>query len=153
LVYRYFGGGKEELYAEVVRLSLADLVERETNALAHVAKHTPARERIRLLLAAYLDHIAANPTAWAMPRRQPGSEPAATAQIRAAAERDRVALLRSILAPNAQPRHEYALWGFFGFVDAACLNWVADGARAGDRWPLIDAALGALEGALGDWSA
>lgn len=152
LVYRYFAG-KEELYAEVVRRSLADLDQRETNALANVAKHTPTRERIRLLLNAYLDHIAADPAAWAMPQRQPGAEPAVAAEIRTAAERDRVGVLRAMLAPNSQARHEYALWGFFGFVDAACLHWEDEGARSHDRWPLIEAALGALEGALGDWSA
>jgi hypothetical protein len=88
-----------------------------------------------------------------MPLRNPGTEPSTAADIRLKARRDYVQRLGSMLAQNSQPRHEYALWGYFGFLDAACLHWVERGCPDHDRHPLIDAALGALEGALGDWAA
>ena len=88
-----------------------------------------------------------------MPHRQPGGEPASAAPIREAARRAYVDRLRSLLAPSEQARHEYALWGYYGFLDAVCLRWVDRGCPADDRWSVIDAALGALEGALGDWAA
>ena len=49
------------------------------------------------------------------------------------------------------PRHAYALAGYFGFVDAATLRWLGAGCPEAERYPLVDAALGALQGALGDW--
>ena len=52
-----------------------------------------------------------------------------------------------------QARHRYALWGYLGFIDAACLHWVERGCPDEERWGVIDAALGALEGGLGDWAA
>ena len=66
---------------------------------------------------------------------------------------DYVKRLQDLLVPSTQARHDYALWGYFGFIDAAALRWVGKGCPEEDRWALIDAALGALEGALGDWAA
>ena len=57
------------------------------------------------------------------------------------------------IASSEQARHEYALWGYYGFVDAACLRWVDKGCPPDERWALVDAALGCLGGALGDWAA
>jgi hypothetical protein len=73
--------------------------------------------------------------------------------VRARARQEYVDRLRGVLVPSAAPRHEYALWGFFGFLDAACLRWVEEGCPDDRRHPLLDAAVGALEGALGDWGA
>lgn len=152
LVYRYFAG-KEDLYLAVVAHAVADLTARQQAALAQLPELAPAQDRIQAILGAYLDHIAADPEAWAMPRRQPGTEPAAAAELRRDAQRALVEQLRAALSPGHTARHEYALWGFFGFVDDACLRWVDGGAAESERWPLIDAALGALRGALGDWAA
>lgn len=152
LVYRYFSG-KDHLYAEVLRAELADLVAREADALAALAEGTPPRERVRAAVGVYLDTVAAYPNAWAAPLRGTGAEPAAAAAVRRDARRDYVDRLRGLLSPSVTRRHEYALWGFVGFLDSACLRWVEDGCRADDREPVIDAALGALEGALGDWAA
>jgi len=111
------------------------------------------RARIRTATIVYLDHIATHPDAWAMPMRRPGGEPAAVAELRARTRCDYVKRLQDLLAPSTQARHDYALWGYFGFIDAAALRWVGNGCPEEDRWALIDAALGALEGALGDWAA
>lgn len=152
LLYRYFSG-KEELYTEIVRLTIDELVAQQGEALGKLDGGVPVRDRVRAATEIYLDHIATHPIAWAMPLRHPGSEPSSAAAIRGHARRDYVDRLRAMLAPSGQLRHEYALWGYFGFLDAACLQWVERGCLADDRDSLIDAALGSLEGALGDWAA
>lgn len=152
LLYRYFSG-KEDLYAEIVQLSIDRLLAAQAAALAALPAGVPVRDRVREATGVYLDHIATHPGAWAMPLRSPGTEPSAAAALRLDARRDYVRRLQDLLAPSAQPRHEYALWGFFGFLDAACLHWVGRGCPDDDRHSLVDAALGALEGALGDWAA
>ena len=61
--------------------------------------------------------------------------------------------MRELLRPTAWARHEYALWGYFGFLDHACLHWVEQGCPADDRDAVAEACLGALQGALGDWGS
>jgi AcrR family transcriptional regulator len=160
LLYRYFAG-KEDLYAEIVRLAISDLLERQATELRGLPPKAPVRDRVRAATEVYLDHIAGHPAAWALPLTRPGSEPAAVAAIRAEARREYVERLRALLAAgasgasgaagaaSAKPRFDYAVWGYFGFLDAACLHWVERGHPDADRAPLVEAALGALEGALG----
>lgn len=152
LVYRYFQN-KEDLYAEVVRLAIADLLDRQAAALESLPDGVPVRDRVQAATEVYLDHIADHPDVWAMPMRQPGGEPPVAAELRTQARRDYVDNLNRLLQSSNQRRHEYALWGYFGFIDTACLHWVDAGCPEDDRWPLIEAGLGALQGALGDWSA
>ena len=152
LVYRYFTS-KEELYGEVVRLAIAELADRQAQCLAGLPAGLAARERLKAVTAIYLDHIASHPQAWALPLRWPGMEPAAVAELRAQARQQYVAGLADLLQPGKHARHDYALWGYLGFLDVACLRWVDAGCPPDERWPLIEAALGALEGALGDWAA
>lgn len=151
LLYRYFAG-KEHLYTEIVRLAIDDLQSRQAAALDALPAGVTVRDRVREATVVYLDHICAHPAAWATPFDAPGTEPAAVAVIRNRTRRDYVQRLRALLAPSTQTRHEYALWGYFGFLDAACLHWVERGCPDDERWSLIDAALGGLEGALGDWA-
>ena len=129
------------------------LLARQAEALDALPDGVPVRDRIRAATMVYLDHIATHPDAWAMPMHRPGGEPAAVAELRARTRCDYVKRLQDLLVPSTQARHDYALWGYFGFTDAAALRWVDKGCPEEDRWALIDAALGALEGALGDWAA
>lgn len=152
LLYRYFSG-KEELYSATVQLAIDQLLTHQAAALAALPPSSSIRDRIRAATDVYLDHIATHPAAWAMPLRNPGTEPSTAAAVRLSARHDYVQRLRDLLAPSTQPRHEYALWGYYGFLDAACLRWVDRGCPDEDRDSLVDAALGALEGALGDWAA
>lgn len=151
LVYRYFDG-KAQLYAQVLRAAVDDLLRRQAEALADLPDGVPVRDRLRATTLVYLDHVASHPTGWSSPLRA-GAEPEVAVRIRRETRADYVARLRALLAPSTTLRHEYALWGWFGFLDAACLRWVDRGCPAHDRWSLLDAALGALEGALGDWAA
>jgi AcrR family transcriptional regulator len=150
LVYRYFGS-KDALYLEVVQVAIDDLRARQASAFAGLPEGTSVRDRVRAVTAVYLDHIAHHPVAWALPQQRPGSEPAAVAELRRSTRADSVARLGRWLSPRGTARRDYALWGYFGFLDAACLRWVDRGCPDIDRWSLVDAALGALEGALGDW--
>ncbi|MDO5083933.1 TetR/AcrR family transcriptional regulator [Arachnia propionica] len=152
LVYRYFDG-KEGLYAELVHRAIAGLMERQEEAIRTLGEHTCARDRVRAALIVLLDHIASQPRAWAFPFREPGGEPAAVLELRVDARKRYVAELGALLSPSEQWRHDYALWGWLGHVDAACLRWVDQGCPADHRWALLDSLLGALEGALGDWAA
>ncbi len=151
LLYRYFAG-KEDLYAAIVRLAIDHLLHLQDTALEALPEGAPVRDRVRLAGLLYLDHVAGHP-GWAMPLSGSGAEPSAATAIRTQARHDYVQRLRTLLVPSAQRRHEYALWGYFGFLDAACLHWVERGCPDADREPLIEATLGALEGALGDWAA
>jgi AcrR family transcriptional regulator len=150
LIYRYFDG-KADLYAKVVQLAIDRLLARQAESLAALPAGVSARDRVRTSLVVYLDHILERPTGWAAPLLAISAEPEPAARIRQKARRDDVDRLRGLLLPHQRARQEYALWGFYGFLDAACLHWVATGCPEDDRWPLIDAALGSLEGALGDW--
>jgi AcrR family transcriptional regulator len=152
LVYRYFTG-KADLYTQIVTLAIADLLARQAAALDALPDGVPVRDRVRTTTLVYLDHVAAHPRGWASPLHRPGSEPEQAAAIRREARRDYVERLRGLLSPATSARHEFALWGFFGFLDAACLCWVERGCPDDERESLADAALGALEGALGDWAA
>jgi AcrR family transcriptional regulator len=152
LVYRYFPG-KAELYAALVRRAVDDLLARQRDALAALAPGVPVRDRIRAAALVYLDHVAAHPVGWSAPLRGGGGEPASAVEVRRAARDEYVAGLRAQLADRPDLRHDYAVWGFFGFFDAACLRWVDQGCPAAHRWSIVDAALGCLEGALGDWDA
>src|SRR5665648_1021845 len=135
LVYRYFTG-KADLYAQIVTLAIADLLARQAAALDALPDGVPVRDRVRTSTL-----------------HRPGSEPERVSTLRREARRDYVERLRELLAPTTAARHEFALWGFFGVLDAACLCWVERGCPDDERDSLVDAGLGALEGALGDWAA
>ena len=150
LIHHYFGT-KAELYAAVVQSAVDDLVRAQREAEAALPPGVPVRERVRATVTAYLDHIAGHPTAWAVPLTG-GQEPAEAVQVRRAAREGYVAALGELLGTRGWPRHDFALWGWFGFLDHACLRWVELGCPDDRRHALIDAALGALEGALGDWA-
>ncbi|MCG2798461.1 MAG: TetR/AcrR family transcriptional regulator [Cellulomonas sp.] len=152
LVYRYFPG-KAELYAALVARAVDDLLDRQGEALAALPDGVPARDRLRTAALVYLDHVAAHPVGWSAPLRGDGGEPPVAVEVRRAARTDYVERLRAQLSDRADLRHDYAIWGFFGFLDAACLRWVDQGCPPDHRWSVLDAALGALEGALGDWDA
>lgn len=149
LIFHYFGS-KAALYAAVVDRTVANLVAAQAEANSALPSGVPARDRVRASLLVYLDHIATHPDAWARPLLG-GEEPREAMAVRQAARSAYVGRLRDLLRPTGGVRHEYALWGYFGFLDQACLRWVEQGCPDSERYPLVDAALGALEGALGDW--
>jgi len=151
LVYRYFGT-KSALYARLVAQAVHQLADAQREAVAALHPNTPVQAKVRAALGVYLDHVATHPRTWAAGYDASGEPPEATA-IRATAQRAYVDALAQMLRPNPGVRHHYALWGAVGFLNAACLEWVRGGCPPSDRGPVIEASLGALEGALGDWAA
>jgi AcrR family transcriptional regulator len=151
LVFHYFGS-KAGLYTAVVTDAIAGLSAAHREADARLATNAPARDRVRTSIGIYLDHIASHPQTWAWPLRG-GVEPVEAQQVRRRARAGYVQALSGLLGYGDWARHRYALWGYFGFLDEACLAWVDKGCPSDDREQLIEASLGALEGALGDWGS
>lgn len=149
LLFHYFGT-KADLYAVVAREAIDALTSTQLAANEALPAGVPVRDRVKVSLETYLDYIHSHPESWATPLRG-GAEPEAVVAMRAEARAANVDRLATLLGVHGWTRHTYALWGFLGFLDQACLHWVDQGCPADQRNPLIDAALGALEGALGDW--
>lgn len=153
LVHKYFEG-KPGLYTEVVARAVDDLRARQRAADAALPAGTSVRDRVRVSLEAYLDHIAEGTTGWAAPFLVAGNDPQPAHELRRRVRREYVDLLGGLLGidpASGDVRRRYALHGYFGHLDAACLAWVEQGCPADHRAALVDGALGALEGALGDW--
>lgn len=151
LVFHYFVS-KAGLYTAVVSEALAELSDAQHAADVALPTNTSSRDRVRSSLTIYLDHIADHPVTWAWPLRG-GVEPRETQEVRRRARAGHVQVLSELLGFGSWARHHYALWGYFGFLDAACVAWVEKGCPTEDREPLVGASLGALEGALGDWGS
>jgi AcrR family transcriptional regulator len=150
LVHKYFEG-KSGVYVELVRRAVRELDERQSRAVHELADGVPARDRVRACALAYLDHVRDHPRGVSAVHRAPAGEPEAAAAVREAARADGVARLAGVLLADQSRRRDYALRGYVGFLDAACERWVSVGCPEDQRWPLVEAALGALQGALGDW--
>ena len=143
LLFHHFPS-KAEIYAAVVARRFDQLDEEMERAAAQLPQNSPKRDTVRALLVTYLDHIAADPLSWAAVTR--GDTPA-EAQFVGIERRDGV--VDKLLALVGD--RPIAVSGFLGFVQAVCLDWVDAGCPDESRELIIAAALGALEGALGDW--
>ena len=78
----------------------------------------------------------------------PGDE---ATRVRREAQEAAVAALTEVVGGSRGHRDDFALWGYLGFLDDACLRWVHAGCPNDQPHSLIDAALSRLEGALSDW--
>ena len=136
LVHKYFAG-KAGLYAEVLRLAADDLTERTRRADDALPEGSSARDRVRTSILAYLDFIAERSPGWVTYQALAGHDPGDEAA--------------RVVGGSRGHRDDFALWGYLGFLDDACLRWVHAGCPDDQRHSLVDAALGCLEGALGDW--
>lgn len=143
LLFHHFPS-KAEIYAAVVARRFDQLDEEMRRAAEQLPQNSPKRDTVRALLLTYLDHIAADPLSWAAVTR--GDTPA-EAQFVGIERRDGV--VDKLLALVGD--RPIAVSGFLGFVQAVCLDWVDAGCPDESRELIIAAALGALEGSLGDW--
>jgi hypothetical protein len=96
----------------------------------------------------YLDFVSEPATRWAGPLRSPSTEPAEATALRQRTREKYVRLLREVLDLPPEPHLDYALQGYLGFLDFACLAWVEAGCPDQARGPLVAQALAALSGAL-----
>lgn len=148
LVFKYFQS-KASLYAAVVQRGAADLAAMLDAADDALPVNSSARDRVRGAIDVYLDHVVATDPAGLT--LEAGNEPPEALVVRRQSRADFTARIATILQLTAWARHDYALAGFCGFLDSACLAWTGRGCPPDDRHALIAAALGCLEGALGDW--
>ena len=152
LVHKYFAN-KAGTYAQVLQRAADELTERTRRAADALPAGSSARDRVRASILTYLDFIAERSPGWMAYQILAGHEPGEAAQVRQAARESAVEALADVVGGSHGYRDEFALWGYLGFLDDACLRWVRAGCPAEQRHSLVDAALGCLEGALGDWRA
>ena len=150
LVHKYFAG-KAGLYAQVLQHAADELAERTRQADDALPEGSSARDRVRTSILTYLDFIAERSPGWVTYQVLAGHEPGEATQVRQAAREAAVAALSDVVGGRRRHRDDFAFWGYLGFLDDACLRWVRAGCPDDQRHSLVDAALGCLEGALGDW--
>ncbi|MGY4645153.1 TetR/AcrR family transcriptional regulator [Cellulomonas sp. URHB0016] len=146
LLYRYFRN-KADLYAQLVREVTDELLDHRDRALAALPPGVSARDQVRATLLVYLEH----PAGWVGTPLGATAEPEEAVAVRREARAAWVEGVRAVLLPDQGLRHEFALWGFLGFLESTCRHWEDAGRPEEQLWSLVDACLGALEGALGDW--
>ena len=152
LVHKYFVG-KAGIYAQVLQSAVDELAERTRRADAALPEGSSARDRVRASVLTYLDFIAERSPGWMAYQILAGHEPGEAARVRQEAREAAVRALAEVVGGSRGHRDDFAFWGYLGFLDDACLRWVHAGCPDDQRHSLIDAALGCLEGALGDWRA
>ena len=151
LVHRYFGS-KSGLYLATVREAIRVLLDRQRHADAELPADATARDRLAESIRVYLDTVTTWAVGWLAPLQSPGGEPPVATRLRAESRAYYVRLMRAMLDGGTEPGHPeqlgYALHGYLGFLDAACLAWAAGGYPEADRPMITTQALGALDGAL-----
>ena len=152
LVHKYFVG-KAGIYAQVLQGAVDELAERTRQADAALPEGSSARDRVRASVLTYLDFIAERSPGWMAYQILAGHEPGEAARVRQEAREAAVRALAEVVGGSRGHRDDFAFWGYLGFLDDACLRWVRAGCPNDQRHSLVDAALGCLEGALGDWRA
>ena len=152
LVHKYFVG-KAGIYAQVLQGAVDELAERTRRGDAARGGGAPPRDRVRASVMTYLDFIAERSPGWMAYQILAGHEPGEAARVRQEAREAAVRALAEVVGGSRGHRDDFAFWGYLGFLDDACLRWVHAGCPNDQRHSLIDAALGCLEGALGDWRA
>ena len=150
LVHKYFVG-KAGIYAQVLQGAVDELAERTRQADAALPEGSSTRDRVRASVLTYLDFIAERSPGWMAYQILAGHEPGEAARVRQEAREAAVRALAEVVGGSRGHRDDFAFWGYLGFLDDACLRWVHAGCPNDQRHNLIDAALGCLEGALGDW--
>lgn len=150
LVYHYFAS-KADLYGAAVAARLAALEDAMAAALAQLHEHQSSRDRVRTCLLAQLDHAAEHPAPWAHTLDAIPGEPRPAAEARTATRERHLALLASFLHADSRPQRHYALVGHITHVGGLIREWARRGCATTERHAVVDVALGALEGALGDW--
>ncbi len=152
LVFKYFEN-KAGLYAAVVGQDLNELTRRIIEVTAALPPHSSARDEVARTIDALLDHVEGRRVGWASPFFTGAYEPESVQHLRLRSRSELVARLTERLRDPDDRRNRLAVVGFLGHLGAAAEDWVQRGCPSDDRGPLVEAALGALEGGLGDWGS
>lgn len=152
LVFRYFES-KTGLYTAVVKAELDDLARRQAAAVDALPPHSSSRDLVRVLIEATLDQLSSAGGSSTSPFLSAQVDPPEVERLRA---QFRTAFAEGLLARLRNPdwqRGRIGVFGFLGFLGAAAQQWVSAGCPPHQRGPLVEAALGALQGAIGDWDS
>lgn len=152
LVFKYFES-KARLYAAVVSGELDRLADRQASAVAALPPNSSARDLVRVLIEATLEAMASAGSPSASPFFSAQVDPPEVDQLRADFRRQLAGQLSQRLRNPHWQRGQIGIVGFLGFLGAVAQQWVAAGCPPEQRGPLVDAALGALQGAIGDWDS
>lgn len=145
LVFHYFAT-KSGLFTALIDARLHLLREAHRAALTTLEPGQPVRTRVEAVLLAHLDAVAADPLLIAGP-----GEPESARDARLRADEELAELLAEETGIHNFARHRWAVTGIVGFLGRAAAEWATADCPADQRHPLVEATLGALEGALGDW--
>jgi AcrR family transcriptional regulator len=152
LVFKYFES-KARLYAAVIKRELDHLADRQESAVAALPPNSSARDLVRVLVEATLEAMASARNPSASPFFSAQVDPPEVEQLRADFRRQLAGQLSQRLRNPHWQRGQLGVAGFLGFLGAVAQQWVAAGCPPEQREPLVDAALGALQGAIGDWDS
>ncbi|MGE7434750.1 MULTISPECIES: TetR/AcrR family transcriptional regulator [Kitasatospora] len=124
LVYRYFAGGKQQLYEAALRTAAEEL----TSRLSVPAEGTPT-ERLAAVLNRYFGFVAEHHTGYAALLR--GGSVVETARTSATVDEVRRAALRQTLrylgVREAGPRLTLLVRAWISVVEASALSWLDEG--------------------------
>lgn len=150
LVFRYFDS-KAGLYTAVVQAHIDELTARQHAATEALPPNSSARDLVRVIIEATLDHVSSART-WASPFFSGDQEPP---QVSALRQQYRTRLAEDLAARLRNPgwaRGRIAIIGFLGFLGATAQDWIDADCPEELRHPMVEAALGALQGGMGDWA-
>lgn len=120
LLYHYFSS-KRRFYVETVRTAFDEM-----RRMTEPNPDLPPLEQLDQSLDAYLDYVEANGLSYEMLQRSGiGSDPEVAALVEEQRQVVISRVLRGLSLDNPTPAIRTALRGWLGFIDAACLDWVA----------------------------
>lgn len=149
LIFRYFPT-KASLYEAVLETALIAMQDAMDIADEDLPDGVPPSDHIRSMILAVLDHLEKLPVT-VLISGAGHMEPAEARMLRERMRDDLTQRVQAVVKPNTSHRDAFALSGFVGFLEVSCQRWAAAGCPDEQRWSLVDAALGSLQGALGDW--
>lgn len=146
LIFHYFGT-KAGLYTALLDDRIAHQRHSRDTTLDALDDGQPLHYRVETFLLTHLDAIAVDPLLLPGP-----GEPDAAQETRRAADAAVVDKLAELIGINDFARHRWAVTGIVGFLHRCAADWAQQDFPADERRPIVEATLGALEGALGDWA-
>lgn len=148
LVHKYFDS-KSGLFAAVLEQHFQQLRELQRHAVTGKAS---TRDRVVALVEAQLDYVVKLQRPHETQHVLFGHDDARASEVRRLDEHGFAQTLRDIVRPNDSARDFYAVAAFHGILQAATRTWVQRGCPEEEKWPIIEAVVGGLEGSLGDWN-
>jgi AcrR family transcriptional regulator len=121
LLFHYFGS-KRGLYVACLKRRIADFL----TSIDDPGPEVPLAERLRHALDSYLDFVETYPRSYAAVLRGGiGMDRQVHELTEQARQRCCELIVRGLGIEEPDPRFRVAVWGWMGFVEAACTRWLA----------------------------